>query len=381
MANVFLTPYQEDKILEGVIPANNLIRSNFLQGWFPEAPNPLRTGKSVNFDVEFKTKVIPAMHVAPEVDAPIVTLGGHGHKELYFAYVKEGYASPDIEEIDFRQLGQPFGTVDWWSNYLNNLRQKAALTEANIETRFEVNAASLITTGKYTAVSQYHPAAVLYDFNRTKVTDDATFLAGDVPEVDLTTLDGNGGVGKRAWNATGGTTAPTPYKDFITACSTTMKSNVVEACLMADDAYELFAKDIYTNYKDAANINYQVENRITLDILPMVKKYDGVGYRGSFKVAPGIFVDIYTYNSKYHDRITGVETRFIPQGTMIILPNKQLGVKIYGRIKHIGAQFEPRKRFTNIWLDPKTKEPSAEVHVNYLMGHRDINSLVYWKVM
>lgn len=372
----FLTPYQASKVLEGVIPANRIARPNFLQTFF--GTTKLHDKETVNFDVEFQTKNTPAMYVAPNVDAPLVALQGFGTKEMRFAYVKEGLTSPDWEEINFRQLGQQFGTVDIWTNWLANIRKKLAITEANFENLFELNAANLLVYGTHTASSALHPT-VKYDFARTVVTTDAGYLAGQVPAIDLTTLNGNGGTGKRAWNATGGTKAPTPVEDLKKAVETVQRRSYVTAVIISPDAYPYLEADINTNYKNAADLTYSVAQRVELKILPEVEKYQDLNYKRSLTLG-ATTVDIYTYGAVYHDRTTGVETKYIPDGYMLVLPARDLGVKIYGRIMHPDAQYAPMPRYINTWKDTKTGKQESEIHCNYLMGHQDIDSVVAWRV-
>jgi hypothetical protein len=373
----FLTPYQAAKTLEGVIPANRIKRPNWLQTAFANVS--ARNTETVNLDKEFQTKVSPAMYVAPNVDAPLIQLQGFGTTELRFAYVKEGLSSPDWEEINQRQLGQQFGQVDVWANWVENIRKKLAFTEMTFETLFEVNAANIIFTGTHTAQSELHPK-VVYNFNRTVVTTDAGYLAGYVPEIDLTTLNGNGGVGKRAWGSTGGTVAPTPYKDFIKACSTVLRRGNIRAALLSTDAYELLEADIYTNYKEASNLNLAVESRIVQKILPETENYQDLNFRRSIPIGQGRYIDVFTYDAIYHDRKTGAETKYVPDGYMIILPSTDQGIKVYGRIMHPDAQYEAMPRYINTWKDDKSGKFESEIHANYLMAPLDVNQFVAWKV-
>lgn len=368
----FLSPYEMDKVLEGVIPANKTARPNWLQTAFGNVDTTDRS--TVNFDQEFQTKNTPAMYVAPTVDAPLIKLGGFGTKELGFAYVKEGLSSPDYEEIDSRQLGQQFGEVDVWANWITNIRKKMAVTESNFENLFELNASNLIFTATHTAESAFHPT-VLYDFNRTTVTDAATFAKGYVPEVNLTTLD-SGGVGNLAWDANG-----TPYKDVITACNTALRRGSIRAVVMSSDAYELLEADINTNYKDAATLTLDVMNRISLKVLPEVEKYQDLNFRRSLPIGAGRTVDIFTYEAVYHNRLTGVETAYVPDGRFAVLPSTDNGIKRYGRIMHPGAQYAAMPRYINTWEDVKSGKQESEIHMNYLMGFVDVDTVVAWTVM
>lgn len=361
------------KVLSGVIPANRTARPNFLQTWFGRVE--YRETETVNFDKEFQSKNTVAMYVAPSVDAPIVKLQGYGTQELRFAYVKEGLVSPGWEEINSRQLGQQFGQVDVMANWIANIRKKLAQTEFNFENLFELNAANILVYGTHTASSALHPT-VVYDFGRTVVTTSAAFDTGYVPAVDLTTLD-KGGVGARAWSVAGGE----PYLDLITACNTVNRRSSVEAVIMSSNAWAKLEADITANYATAADTTIAVLNRVQLKVTPVVEAYQDLNFRRSLAIGNGTFVDIYTYEAIYHNRDTGAETKYIPDGYMLVLPSKQAGIKVYGRIMHPDAGYSALPRYINTWKDQKSGIQESEIHMNYLMGHTDIDSVVSWKVM
>lgn len=375
----FLTPYQTSKVLEGVIPADRLVRPNFLQSAFGTVKTT--TSETVNFDVEFGIKSVAAMYVDPDADAPLVKLQGFGTKEMRFAYLKEGLSGADFPELNARQLGQQFGaTQDIMANYVANLQKKLTITEQRFENRFELTARDLIFHGGYTAESVLH-AKVLYDYGRTVVTTDAGYLAGFAPEIDLTTINGNGGVGKRAWDVTDGTKSATPVVDFVKACKTCLRKSNIRMAIMSGDAYELFEADLRDNYSAAWDLNKSVSDRTVMRITPVVDKYQDVNYRMSYPLGNGTSVDIYTVDSVLNNRSTGVEEAIVPNGYMAILPSADKGYKVYGRIMHLKAGYEAQPRFINTWKDPKSDKLESEVHSNYLMGIPDADAFVSWKVM
>jgi len=375
MALEFMSPYSTAKLLSGVIPANKTIRPNWLQTFFTD----VRTSeaKTVNFDKEFAVKNVMGMNVSPDVDATPIMLPDYGHQELSFSYAKEGLNSPDYEEISTRRIGDAIGTVNVAANEIANIRDKLAIAEQRFENLFELNASHIIFTGGHTAESEKHPK-VVYDFGRTKVTTSAVFLKGYVPEVDLTSLNvSGGGAGVRAWTAGGGT----PVADLITMVNTANRRSGVKAVVMAGDAYALFEADIAANYKDAATLTLSVQNRIELHVLPTVETYQGLNYRRSYPVGNGRFVDIYTYDAVYHTRDGGVETAYVPNGFVACLPNPELGLKVYGRIMHPKAKYAAMPRWLNFWMNEKTGKREWEEHMNYILGHKDIDSVVAWQVM
>ena len=376
-----LSIYDTQKMLSGVIPANKEVRQNWLQTWF--ANRRITEDKTVNFDVEFSVKNVMGMNVSPDSDVTPIMLPDYGHQELSFSYAKEGLNSPDYEEINTRRLGQALGTVDVVANQVANIREKLSLAEQRFENLFELNAANVLFYGTHTAVSEKHPA-VFYDYGRIKPTDaneaEQFYVDGYAPELDLTTLNGNGGVGKRAWDSTGGTKAPTPYLDIIKMVETADRRNSPRACVVSSNMYQALEADINTNYKDAANLTLSIEQRISLKVLPEVEQYEGLVFKRSLPIGQGRSLDIYVYNGTYNDRMTGAKKNYVPSGYVVMLPNPDLGVRVYGRIMHERAQWRAQPRFINTWEDPKTGKREWEVHMNYLQGHTDINSVVSWKV-
>lgn len=373
----FLSPYAMGKVLEGVIPANQPVRSNWLQSFFTDVA--LHYKDTINFDKEFQTKNIPVMYVNPDVDAPLRQYQGFGTQEFTFAYLKEGIASPDYSQINKRQLGDDFGNVNPWTNHLAWLQKAVAITEGMFETRFEITAASILVNGGYTASSEYHET-VGYDFKRTTVTTDVDYLAGYVPAINLTTLVGNGGAGKRAWGSTGGTKAPTPYKDLVTACQTALRQGSISGVILSDDAYLALEADITATAKDAATTTLMVMQTIELKVLPVLEKYQDVNFRRAITLTNGQTVNVFTYSAGYHDRTTGAFTKYIPDGYMIVVPANNF-IKRYGRIKHPDAQYEPMDRYINSWKDDKSGKIESEIHSCFLMGSKNIDRVVCWRVM
>jgi len=377
MATIFLDPYSASKVLSGVIPANKVKRPNWLQTFFGNvSTTELDT---VNFDVEFTAKNTMGMFVEPNVDATPIQLNDFGTKQLSFAYAKEGLSSPDYEEINTRQLGQAFGTVDVMANEVLDLRSKLALSEQRFENLFELVARDILIYGAYTAESEKHHK-VYYNFGRTVITTETDLNNDLVPEADLTTINANGGVGKRAWGSTGGTKSPTPVADLVQMYETAKFRAGTAACLMSADAYVEFNKDLVTNYKDSSVNTLDVILRAQQDILPRIKDVQGLTFKRSFPMGNGELIDIYVYDAFYHTRAAGTKTKYVPDGYVVLIPPSENGIKVYGRIKHPRASYAAMPRWINFWENNKTGKREWEIHTNFLMGHIDIDSVVSWKV-
>ena len=375
----FMSPYEVQKYLSGVIKGNTSPSQTWLQDKFGN--RDVTEEPTFNVDREADQKNVMGQYVHPKADAGYIQLPDFGTQEMRFAYAKEGIQSDDFISLNQRQLGDAFGQIDVNSNDARNLAKKLSNALAAFANLKEAAARDILIYGTHTATSPKF-APVAWNFNRTVVTTDAGYLTGIVPQIDLTTLNGNGGVGKRAWGSTGGTVVPTPVKDLIKIVNTARRRGLpIDSILMSGNAYEAFEADIIANYTKAYDMTQLVEARIVAQILPKVEKYQTLNFRRSFPVGDGTYVDIYTYDAVYNDRITGVQTKYVPDGYVVSIPSPNNQLIRYGRILHRKARWGAMPIWVNTWTDSKTGEIEQELHTSYVMAPWDVNSVVSWKVM
>lgn len=373
----FMSPYDVGKYLDGVIPGNKDIRQNWLQSHFGNRDTTELT--SINLDREFDQGNIMGQYVHPKAKAGQIELPDFGTSELRFAYWKEALQSDDFITLNQRQMGDQFGQVDVLANDARRLDQKLGLALGTKENLMELAARDILIYGKHTATSTKH-APVVWDFNRTVITSDADYLKGYIPEVDLTTLNGNGGVGKRAWGATGGTTGPTPYKDLVKMVQTANRRQGVEVVWMSEDAADALEVDINSNYKDAATLTLAVEQRISMHVLPIYKKYQTLNYRRTVMIGQQS-IDIFTYGAVYKDRVDGTKKSFEVPGRVVCIPPSNNQIVRYGRIMHRKANWTAMPIWVNVTTDSETGEIEQTLQSNFVLAPLDIDSVVSWKVM
>lgn len=401
MANEFLSPYAASKYLEGVIEALPKIRGTLFQDTL--VPGYItRETRSVNLDEEFAVKNTTAMFVDAKADVTPVQLGDFGTKELYFAYTKEGWGDDEFDVLDQRQLGDQFGQVNVLANKARRLVEKAAIAEQRIQNLFEKTLSHMALYGKYEAFSQKHPK-VWYDFGRNVTTTGAALLASNsiVSQVNLTTsavtapwdssitthpvlaTAGSYTSGEKAWTktlVTAGTA--TPVKDLTKIYESAKRWGGAPAYFMIQDsAYEAFNFDISENYAVQADKTMSSLVNVTLDPGFIPKNIDGLTLRRYWDFGNGDIIPIYSYNAVLNNRITGAEEAIVPDGFVLAVPSSQHGLKIYGRIKHPRANYSAMPRFINRWMDEKTAVEEYELHCNFLIAHRKINSVISWKVV
>lgn len=373
----FMSPYDVSKYLSGVIPGNVDVRQNWLQSFFgnrdtTEAP-------TINLDREFDQANVMGMYVHPKAKAGQIELPDYGTTELRPAYWKEAIQSDDFITLNQRQMGDQFGQIDVLANDARRLNQKLGLALGTKENLMELAARDLLVYGTHTATSPKH-ASVVWNMGRTVMTTDAQYVAGYVPEIDLTTLNGNGGVGKRAWGSTGGTAAPTPYKDLVKMVQTANRRRGVAAIWMAEDAYDALEVDINANYKDAATLTLAVENRITLNVLPKYTQYQTLNYRRTLMIGNNS-VDIFSYGAVYKDRIDGTKKAFEIPGRVVCIPPAENQIVRYHRIMHRKANWQAMPVWVNVTTDSETGEIEQTLQSNFVMACLDIDSVVSWAVM
>ena len=114
-----------------------------------------------------------------------------------------------------------------------------------------------------------------------------------------------------------------------------------------------------------------------LQKLPELQGYSQVGWVIDDL---NMVIPIFVYAGIYHDRKTGLSTKYFPNGYVLALPSPSYGFKIYGRILHPKAAWLPAKRWVNTWMNDKTGFQQWEMHSNLLLGHSDINTVISWKV-
>lgn len=400
MATEFLSPYQAQKFLEGVLPELQPKRTNWAQGFFREvAPVDSTT---VNFDKQYGTKNVIGMFVEPKADATPIKLDNFGHVELTFSYAKESIDSDDFDVLNQRQMGQPFGQVDVLANERLRLQRKVALVETRFENLFEYCATSIWMYGGYVAESISHPKTV-YNFGRTKATLAAHIVGANawdlIPSVNLTSsavtapwgevvlpvIATDGGLsftqGDKLWStANVDSGKATPVADVTKMIQTCMERGSPAAIHMSDDAYAVFNYDVNKNFKDAASTIINTLQNVQLEVMPVIKVVKGLTFKRFWTLSNGITVPIYTYNGVYNTRDAGTETKYIGSGWVIVIPDSE-GIKIHGRIKHPRAQWQAMPRWVNYWENEKTGIREWEYHTSFILGHTNINALVSWKVI
>jgi hypothetical protein len=386
--------YGVNAVLDGIQKARTMKRPLFFQSF--TGNRGLSDSDNIRMDIEFAVGNPMGQPVNPDVEAPELDTPQYGHRFYEWTYVKELVSSR--MDADFRRrIGEVIGAggdpvVALQQDFLS--RQVLSLNA--MDNYEELFAGDLLLYGNHLSKSEFSNT-VYFDFFRPKVTTDAEYLAGDWSLANLTGTDvikngltipkfnGNGGIGKRAWNATGGTIAVDPVQDMKTWCHWASRDENIEACLMSFDAYEAYYtmknSDKYKALRDLT-INVSPNDRLLENLSAPMEEYEGVTLQ-TVDYINGHWIPIYTYDGKYTLRnVANVgKQAFMPNGYVILIPSKDNQVKRYGRIQHFKAGWAAMPLWINQAMNEWTGAYKQEFHRALFMGLKQPNRVKTIKVM
>jgi hypothetical protein len=261
-----------------------------------------------------------------------------------------------------RKAGQPFNVNNSPLAAYNEALIMTGTDFLNRHNRLkELAAAQLLAFGTYTATSERYPEPVVIDLGRKAALS-----------ADYTTLNRNGGAGKGAWDATGGTATVSPMADFeewFDQCQepiqTVYMSNKSWALLKADPAF-----------KDSIDMNIRNLTAANYELFPQQGTVNGLKYRGTM-TSNG--TNIFTYTGTYED-IDGVTKAYLPDGYVIGIPASEHGVIAHGAIEHGAAGYQAYEEFWNNWFEDEFGVPYIQMQSAPLLLHTKINSTFGIKV-
>lgn len=326
-------------------------------------------GNQLNFDTEvidfdkISDDLRVSIYVDPALSARATYERGYSTKKYTAPYTKQK-ESVNTKRLWKRAAGEP----------INNFKSpaekyRAALLQAAVDMRtrhlrfMEVQASKLLIAGQYTAVSELYPAPVVIDYERNSNN-----------AYNFTTLNANGGVGKRAWGSTGGTKPVSPIADleeFLDACQ-----EQIEVMYISEDAWAEVKKD--TTFNKLIDTTVRQATSLSVELGPKQGTIQGLKYRGNL-VSNN--TEIWTYAGTYQDPTSGTITRFFPLGYVIGVPSSTFGTVAYGAIQHGGAEYQSFDIFWNMWMEEEFGIPYIQMQSAPMLVHTKINSTFAHKVM
>lgn len=406
----FQTPYGVGKSIEGYIKGNVQKRPLLFKQSFSDIGTTWRD--SVNYDVEFDKRNLMGQFVDPEVDTYRVQLPNFGTKELQFAYSKEKVGSPNYQEINQRMLAQQPNTVSLDKatlarNVAANMQQQFSLAYERFENLKELARTNILLYGTFSTIladQKGQHKEVKWDMGRTQYTfgtgstqairdaNKSAIFNELVPEANLTTLKANtatdvaGGMSWDSLDASNSNAAVTPsiavspVKHVNRMLDVAAYRAGTDYIVMGNDAWSWYLNDLNTTYKEQAQNTFDRRPPLVmLDLYPHPQEIEGLTMQG-FVIYGGTKIPVYTYNGKYHDRNTGVKTKFMPEGYVLLVPPSQYGAVRYGKIMHYKAMWAAQEFWINSWKGEKSGIEEYEIHQNFCTYHTEINSVISWKV-
>ncbi len=326
-------------------------------------------GNVMNFDTltidfdKISDDLRVAIYVDPALSAKNLRERGFSTKTFTAPYTKQK-AGITPENIWKRAAGEPINNfASPGEKYAATLINKAITMRTMHRRLLELSASQLLLAGSYTATSELYPTPLTIDFERNAANTK-----------DFTSLNANGGVGKRAWGSTGGTATVSPVADieeFMDLCQ-----EHIEDIYLSSDAWKQLQLDPkFVTMMDLTTRNMSAAN---FEVNPQQGTIQGLKYRGTLASNN---TRIWTYTGTYQHPTTGTITQYIPAGYMVGVPNASFGTVAYGAIQHGEAGFQSVDEFWNMWIEEEFGIPQLQFQSAPMLVHTKINSTFAVKVM
>jgi hypothetical protein len=260
---------------------------------------------------------VMAPFVSPLVDGKPVVSKGYNSKSFKPAYIKlEDPITPT--DLTYRQFGEEINAPDTADSRLNNGRMNAMDTQvAAIRRRIEWMCAQYMLLGKYTVSGEAYPASLL------------DFGADAALRYSL--------AGAALWSATG---TATPLDDIDTAAQLMMdKAGVAptEILFTGGGVWGYLNKnaafrDFYKNFQPVGG----PLPKITPQAAAKVQRK---GQLGDY--------ELMTYSDTYHDAVTNALVKYLPDGYMVLVAQREGGLdgrQLFGGIQNLKAIQEGAKK-------------------------------------
>lgn len=406
----FQTPFGAGKEISGYIKGTEQKRPLLFKNSFGDVDTTWHD--TVNYDIQGNQRNLMGQFVDPDVDTYRIQLPNFGTKELSFAYTKEKVGSPAYSEIYQRVLGQQPNSVSLDKTTLaravaQNMQTQFQKAYERIENLHELIRTNLLVYGTFNttlATPTGQHKEVKWDMGRTtyawgtgstqgvRDANKDAFLNEIIPEGNLTTIKANTSTdvaGGLSWDSKDGANsnaavtqvvAVDPIKHVNRWMDVAANRAGTDYIVMGDDAWSWYLKALNTTYKDMMDTQFSRKAPLlSLDLYPHPQEIEGLTLQG-FHMYGATPVPVYTYNGRYTDRDTGVKTRFMPQGYVLLVPPKAYGAVRYGKIQHIKAYWAAQQIWINSWKGEKNGIEEFEMHSNFVIYHTDIDSVVCYKV-
>jgi len=180
------------------------------------------------------------------------------------------------------------------------------------------------------------------------------------PASNITTLTAG-----NVWTYTNKTVDPwDTIKNIVAKATTTIKT-----ILLGSWAHHALQSSV--KLKDSALHNFTLSNSAKKNVeLIMEDNSNSLTYLGQF---PGSNADVFVLNDTY--TVGDTETPFIPQGTVLFLPDKTWGMKVFSPINDSVAGFQPYERYIYESMSEEPRNKQVNMLSSPLLVHTNMKNV------
>jgi len=315
--------------------------SNFLLNFFGQ--EYLSPDEQINFDKIADDKRI-AVFVNPRIPGEVIKQRGYQVNSYKPGYIKDK-RTIDPKHVFKRRAGQPMNSAMSPSDrYAATVIDLSIIQVTALYRRLELMAAQLLLNGTYDMIGD--GINVNIDFARN--ADNTIALAG-----------------ANTWTSTNSAVSPIDDIDEWLTRVTAPVTSIV----FGKHAWKAFRKD--PKFKDQVSIEATLGMQ-NLTQMPQQNGMQDVVYRGELTGAGG--VRLYTYTGTYEDPKSGLETLFVPDDAVMLLPDGSKGYQCYSPIWDSEANFETLPYFMKNWSEKDPGLPYLLLQSSPMLAHAKINS-------
>lgn len=338
MAATFYNHNEIAAVLSEVVPFENFLLNFFTSEHITDDEN-------INFDKIDPDKRM-AVFVNPRRPGEVVKDRGFQVRSYKPGYVKDK-VTVDPKHVFTRRAGEPFN-----SNMSPQQRYQATIVDLAIKQkerlyrRLEWMAAQFLKAGSYTMTGD--SISVEVDFGRNSANT-----------ITLTTT--------ARWLSAN--SAVSPIDDIETWLN--LSQQPIKTILVGKHAWTRIKAD--PKFDKLIYINMLTRGVTGLEFGPQQKNLQDITYRGTLNSGQ----DIYTYAGTYTDPDSGVETQYIPDDAVVLIPDPSFGWQCFGAIWDVAAGYAGMPYFYKNWQEDDPGVPFLMLQSAPMLAHTKINSTIY----
>lgn len=336
----FFTHNEIAGVLSDVVPFEN-----FLLNFF--GSEHITNDKQINFDhIDPDNRL--AVFVNPRIPGKVVKDRGFSVRSYKPGYIKDK-VTVESDHPFTRRPGEPLMTnITPAQRYAATVVDLAAQQKQRLYRRLELMASQLLLAGTYRMTGE-------------EIDVEVDFARNAANTITLATT--------ARWLRVANKTTMTPIDDldsWLDLCNQPIRSIV-----MGKYAWAAFKAD--PKYDKLVYVDIQTRGKSGLEFGPTQAKVDGVTYRGTLASAQ---IEIYTYTQTYTNPADAVETPYIPDDAVLLIPENKYGWQCFASIIDSEAGYMGMPYFYKNWQEKDPGVPFIMLQSAPMLAHTKINSTV-----